>query len=118
MGILDAGKAALETVKQVHDAKLQIELTQQIIVLQQTAMNLQEDSQKLKDRIKELEDTTKLKEQFYFEGNAYYRKDDESKHPYCMACMDLETNPIRLYNCKGGFGMCTACRNEYRDVFK
>jgi hypothetical protein len=116
MGIIDILKSTAETLRKAD----KIEEFQQILSVQEKLLEMQKNILDLEEKNKSLNEKLKLKENVFFENNAYWlKKDDGSKDgPFCLRCWDKNQKLIRMqYHAALSYRRasfdCTDCKYVY-----
>lgn len=106
----------LKSIGKVLQEAGKIELYQQILEIQEKLLEMQKKISELEEKNKELKERLKIKEDLYYENNAYwFRKEDGKKDgPFCTVCYDDERKLIRLRvgHYTFGWAICPKC-NKY-----
>ena len=118
--MIDIGVAlgTLKTITGVMKDAGRIDLTQQVIELQQTLIALLGENtelaghkHELEKRLRELDSTLDQKEEFVFDRDAYWRVDgDSTVGPFCSKCFDVDSKTVRMHKAQSGYSMCPNCK--------
>ena len=116
---------AVATIKMVtgvvRDAG-RIDLTQQVIDLQQTLLALIAENTEWVDKNRQLQqENHKLTEQIsahetlHYSQNAYWRGEGEQKEgPFCSRCLDVDLKAVRMTLNTVNVGLCPNCKTPVR----
>lgn len=100
----DAGKIPL------YSAILDLQAT--MLELSAKQADLLGENSVLRARISEMEKHLRLREEFEFSRNAYWKRDaDHTDGPFCMTCFDSDGKAIRLIHLANDHGKCGVCKN-------
>lgn len=97
-----------------------IELTQQVIELQQTLLALLAENaeavgrnMELTKELDRLKQVLEKREAFEFDRNAYWRVEGDSRDgPFCSRCFDADSKAVRLTENTTNRGVCPNCKNR------
>jgi hypothetical protein len=117
-----AAVGTLKTITGVIRDAGKIDLTQQVIDLQQTLLALLAENAELTARTLELSrerDAARalleVRDAFAFDQNAYWRIEAEVRDgPYCSRCFDAENKAVRLTQNTTNVGACPNCKHRVR----
>jgi len=121
MGLYDAAKSALELAKQVRDAKIQAELVQKIIELQQITLDQNEELRVLRSKVESLQHQIESKahreevrKQLYVAASAYWR-DGDDPNAYCIRCFEAQGDLVVLiqHHLNRAHSICPVCKTMY-----
>lgn len=110
----------LKSIGKVLQEAGKIEQYQQILETQEKLLEMQKRISDLEYGNKELKEKLKIKENIFFENNAYWLKNEKSKKdgPFCTRCYDKDKNLIRMRHRSSqqwsrAHYNCPECRNNY-----
>ena len=110
MVIFDVLKIAAQVLKESG----KIEQYKQILEVQKELLEMQNKINELEIENKDLKEKLKIKDNIFFENNAYWikKENDNKDGPFCTGCWDNNTKLIRLSSTlnKEDF-MCPVCKN-------
>lgn len=115
MGIFDD----LKSIGKILQEAGKIEQYQKILETQKELLEMQKKIQELEKENSELREKLKIKENIFFENNAYWLKKDEQKDgPFCTKCWDKDRYLIRMrfyaaQNWSRAHYDCPECKNTY-----
>ena len=119
MTIIDNAKDICELVKSGPTP----ELEQKLMELREQALALQEEILTLRMRIQEMEQKASRRDEIFFEGDGYWRKQVNGHSqggkdgPFCQKCYDIQGKLVRLQNsthmvaCRDW--LCVVCKTGY-----
>lgn len=117
--MIDIGTAlsAVKTIAGVAKEAGRIDLTQQVIDLQQTLLELLAQNTELAAKVATLEDAVRKyerderrDEEFTYERNSYWRvAEGEPDGPYCGNCFDSDSKAVHLQPRANGYWACPSC---------
>jgi hypothetical protein len=122
--MVDVGTAVatLKTLATVLKEAGKIDLTQQVIELQQTLLgllaantDLATTNQDYRAKISELITALDMKAAFYFAQNAYWSGQPWARDgPFCSRCFDVDQKAVRLTLNSPAVGVCPHCKHGVR----
>ncbi len=112
-----AAVATIKTIAGVAQQAGRIDLTQQVIDLQQTLLAIVGQNAQLTDELSRLQtENRRLREEadeklrLRFERECYWRIEGEAKEgPFCSRCFDVERKLVRLHASYNGYFNCLNC---------
>jgi hypothetical protein len=115
-----AAMGALKTISRIATEAQKIEITAQVIELQQTLLTLLAQNTEMAGKINALEATLRdrearlqRQEEFAFSRNSYWMVNGEdSIGPFCSRCFDVDDKPVRMHPTHEGFYRCPGCKNS------
>lgn len=110
-------------IKESSDESLKVDLTSNILDLQQkvfdiqtAALELQDENRTMRDKINILENNASKEDQIErIEGRTYgtYLDDNGKKYSICMRCWDIDKKIVQVYiDGQTGCFKCTHCENN------
>jgi hypothetical protein len=120
--MVDIGVAisTIRTISNVVQQAGKLELTQQVIDLQQTLLQLVAQNAELTASVARLEgdnrqlrDEAELRRQLAFQRDSYWRLDGDSRDgPFCSRCFDVDRKTVRLHAKYHGYYSCPNCQRS------
>lgn len=114
MAIFDELKSVagvLQEAGKIEQYKQILEVQEKLLEMQKTIIKLESDNKELKEKIE-------VKNNLFFENNAYWlKKEDGSKDgPYCSRCWDVEKNTVRMKPDANNqyFHRCPQCKEHFQ----
>jgi len=118
MSLYDGLKDALSIASKIKNK----DLIQNLIDVQQQALDMQNENFELKSRVKELEDTKDLENRIIRQPCAFVMlSGDSSNTCFCSRCWDVNRKLVQVRIIHNNFGQfeCPECNNvDYYDVGK
>jgi len=90
---LSSGKIILDQIKKAVKLAQEsdnITLNREILSLQSNVLELLEENYSLRRENQSIKENLHLQGEIEFRLNAYWKKDDSDKYPYCSACWDAK----------------------------
>lgn len=112
--------ATIKTMASVVQQAGKLELTQQVIDLQQTLLALVAQNSTLTADVAQLQaDNRRLREEaeqrglLKFQRESYWRQDGDNKEgPFCSRCFDVDRKVVRLHAAYQGYYVCPNCQKS------